>query len=975
MKKFLSLVLALVMTMSLVTVAGAKDFTDAADIQYEEAVAVLSEVGVVDGYTDGNFNPDVELNRGQAAKIICNLVLGPTTAAALKANVAPFTDVPADHHFAGYIAYCVEQGFVSGYADGSFKPGNKLTGYAFQKMLLCALGYDQEIEGYTGENWSIQVAKQALAIGLTNNLKEAFNGVDYVTREEACLYALNALQATTVEYDAKIIANVGGAQVTVGTSVATDVKWNIAKNTDGNIKDDNYVQFAEKHFPKLELEVGEGIYGRPANTWKTNKKEIGTFTSIAPILVYTEGTEGGDVYKDLGKDVVNEYDWTAYIDGKEVKATLPVKGDDADYIHTGEGTVCEIYVNDDEETVTVVEINYYLGQVTKVKSDDDGEYITVKNLEDGNLNDRTFYVEGYAEDDYVVYTRDYSTADGYVIGEVCAPEVVEAEVTRVETDDNSEITYLKADGEKYIYSAWMAYDVADAAKNAHPDLSEDYKLYLDPNGYVLGYEKITAEATEYLYVLDADEEMDDWRLKVLLADGSVKVVDAKTDLKKTTDEFGYDDIEWLAGEGEDADSYDKGFKANVEGLIWKYTVDDNDVYTLTYVKQAAVDFEEKVGKAEAQFHEDEDVEIHNGKAYVEIGEDELIVDKKTVFVNKEGKCAYTGYDEVPNVEEADIAYVQDKNVGEIVFILSGDIYDTNSLYFYLAKETRESLKYDGDLYWEYSKAYVDGEKQSVIVAYDALSEEAMEEMGFEGEANGRNYLFAGWLYKARKAVDDEYITEVTPIAPIDLFEDVEAITEEGYIGDTYAVGDEAFWITGIEEDTYKFDTDDETKYVFVEVEFKENQRRAVTNQSQYVIDAYNVSVGNLGDMRVEDLDEDEAATIVWVVKEDDNYAELVYIFDLIFPEDAFQGEDEEEIEGIVVVITLEGVEVTVNDEEADATDVAEAITKALNKKGYSDFVVDMAAKQVTGTKNDDLVLPITITEAGAEQAPAEGGEG
>ena len=32
MKKFLSLVLALVMTMSLVTVAGAKDFTDAADI-------------------------------------------------------------------------------------------------------------------------------------------------------------------------------------------------------------------------------------------------------------------------------------------------------------------------------------------------------------------------------------------------------------------------------------------------------------------------------------------------------------------------------------------------------------------------------------------------------------------------------------------------------------------------------------------------------------------------------------------------------------------------------------------------------------------------------------------------------------------------------------------------------------------------------------------------------------------------------
>ena len=43
MKKFLSLVLALVMTMSLVTIsAGAKDFTDDDKITYEEAVAVIS---------------------------------------------------------------------------------------------------------------------------------------------------------------------------------------------------------------------------------------------------------------------------------------------------------------------------------------------------------------------------------------------------------------------------------------------------------------------------------------------------------------------------------------------------------------------------------------------------------------------------------------------------------------------------------------------------------------------------------------------------------------------------------------------------------------------------------------------------------------------------------------------------------------------------------------------------------------------
>ena len=73
MKRFLSLVLALVMTMSLVTIsAGAKDFTDAEAINYAEAIDVVSAVGIIDGYTDGSFNPQGGLTRGAAAKIICN---------------------------------------------------------------------------------------------------------------------------------------------------------------------------------------------------------------------------------------------------------------------------------------------------------------------------------------------------------------------------------------------------------------------------------------------------------------------------------------------------------------------------------------------------------------------------------------------------------------------------------------------------------------------------------------------------------------------------------------------------------------------------------------------------------------------------------------------------------------------------------------------------------------------------------------
>ena len=151
MKKFLSLVLALVMTMSLVTVsAGAKDFSDDDSITYQEAVDVISEIGVVDGYTGGDFKPTDVLTRGAAAKIICNLILGPTTASALSASSAPFKDVPVSNTFAGYITYCAQEKIINGYSDGTFRPTATLSGNAFMKMLLGALGYDSSVEAAGG---------------------------------------------------------------------------------------------------------------------------------------------------------------------------------------------------------------------------------------------------------------------------------------------------------------------------------------------------------------------------------------------------------------------------------------------------------------------------------------------------------------------------------------------------------------------------------------------------------------------------------------------------------------------------------------------------------------------------------------------------------------------------------------------------------------------------------------------------------
>ena len=156
MKKFLSLVLALVMTMSLVTVsAGAKDFTDSEDLSgeaYAEAVNVMSEMGIIDGYAGGAFQPQGTLTRGAAAKIIACMMLGKTTAEALGTQAAPFKDVPVGSTFAGYIAYCVESGLIDGYADGTFVAFNSKMSSCMLNALNAENVLDKGGNGLTLEN-------------------------------------------------------------------------------------------------------------------------------------------------------------------------------------------------------------------------------------------------------------------------------------------------------------------------------------------------------------------------------------------------------------------------------------------------------------------------------------------------------------------------------------------------------------------------------------------------------------------------------------------------------------------------------------------------------------------------------------------------------------------------------------------------------------------------------------------------------
>ena len=71
LKKILSLALALVMVMSLLTVAGAREFNDAADIEHTEAVEVMTALGVINGMGNNLFAPK-NTTSAQAAAFYAN---------------------------------------------------------------------------------------------------------------------------------------------------------------------------------------------------------------------------------------------------------------------------------------------------------------------------------------------------------------------------------------------------------------------------------------------------------------------------------------------------------------------------------------------------------------------------------------------------------------------------------------------------------------------------------------------------------------------------------------------------------------------------------------------------------------------------------------------------------------------------------------------------------------------------------------
>ena len=714
LKKILALVMALVMSMSLVTIANAADFTDDSEISYKEAVDVMTAIGVIDGYDDGSFDPDGILTREEAATLITRMLLG-DEADSLSSSSSSFADVDASRWSSPYIEYCVSLGIIAGAGDGNFYPAEQLTGYAFAKMLLIALGYDADREGYTGTSWTVNVASDATSAGIDQDGLMMSSGL---SREGAAQMCLNTLEADMVSYS-------GSSSTTVSTGDGTSIVISGSAEEINNSESDDYrtdsedrddiQQFCEYYFEYLQKnEADTDEFGRPAVSWRYRSSTIGTYSEEADGS-FIASAEKGELYDVIGRDVYNELvdsdsdvNLYVYVNGEDVSDEYDdedemidayfIRNEDDDATCTGRGVLTEVFVDDDTDDVTITHIFTYVAQV-------DGDYVLVTVAEDE------------------IQTIQPATV---ITGEVTA------------YTSTSSVT---VDGTRYYYSKTFNDAVTD--DGIEYNLNDEYMLVLDENDYVL-YSDGADGVNSYVLlsrVARAGSISDDLEAYAYFLNGTVDTIDLDDDSTGKAD-FGGTSEEGIYDYFNDADN---SAVSRADIYTWyEYDEQSNGSYE---VSDPENDRDMELIDSNSGMDEGDDI-VASGSAYVYFGDsssERIRVDNSTVFVidDDDDVQVYTGVRNAPDITyqgtDVVVSWVMDDDgrYAEAVFIASDDMNvsgGSDDRVYILDDDGEHSVDSDDNDYYAYD-AIVNG----VITEVYAADNSTFNEIGLYHDISYNTY--------------------------------------------------------------------------------------------------------------------------------------------------------------------------------------------------------------------------------------------
>lgn len=159
------------------------------DSEYFEGVDYLKRKGVVGGFADGSFKADQKLTRAELIKAI--VTAKRRYPLHLNYNNC-FKDVKQEW-FSPQVCFAKSQGWIGGFADGTFKPEDQLSRAETIKILVTAFGLKEgraefkSFEDVEVKDWYYQTVKIAQTNDLLeqNPLLEFFEPEAKISRGEA----------------------------------------------------------------------------------------------------------------------------------------------------------------------------------------------------------------------------------------------------------------------------------------------------------------------------------------------------------------------------------------------------------------------------------------------------------------------------------------------------------------------------------------------------------------------------------------------------------------------------------------------------------------------------------------------------------------------------------------------------------------------------------------------------------------------
>lgn len=149
-------------------------FVDLPETKYFDAVKILNGFNILNGYPDGTFKPYNSITRAEFTVIATKLAK--LDVADIMSEELRFSDVASEHWAKNFIILAYENGIISGYTDGTFKPDNNVTYQEALTILLNVMGYKWDVTKLN-LNWPQGYIQIANELGMMSEIGE----VDYAT--------------------------------------------------------------------------------------------------------------------------------------------------------------------------------------------------------------------------------------------------------------------------------------------------------------------------------------------------------------------------------------------------------------------------------------------------------------------------------------------------------------------------------------------------------------------------------------------------------------------------------------------------------------------------------------------------------------------------------------------------------------------------------------------------------------------------